>query len=130
MDARKTVERKIREVIVSCDADCTCENVKKVARLSNWQDTWKKLPIPDEYRERHEYDWTDNRNEDFLREVLEVYDLYPDLRDRICSMFEVQTDEQRKTCMETWRFVIRTVIAITELIIGACTLRTCWYSAT
>jgi len=113
MTPRWRIRRKVLNAIHRSQGEGK-NGVRHAARLSRWRDQWKLLPVPQEYQDRHQYDFTDDRDRDFLHEVLRVWDLYPNLRDAICSIFGVWALSERLE----WRATVALVLSIIAIIIA------------
>lgn len=115
MTTRWRVRRAISRAIRLSKGDGKTA-IEWAAKLSVWRDNWKLLPIPQEYQVAHQYDFTDEPDSDFLEEVLQVWDLYPNLRDAICSIVGVRTVSDHAERSAIWAFVVSIISLIVSLI--------------
>ena len=123
MNARRAIKKKLERSISKVnklDSDHNnIKNKKKAmrirAQLSSYQSEFKSL-VPEEYKEAHSYDISDDELEDFKNEVLEIYDLYPNLRDAICHLFGKYTDAERDFIRNNLAIIIAIVALVTSII--------------
>ena len=87
---KRTIAKALREAGGAAGETARRERVSAPARLARWQEEWKLLPIPKEFKDTHAYDQTGDTNQYFFEDVLKVWDRFPDLRDAICSLFGVR----------------------------------------
>jgi len=123
VNARNAIDRKIRRMIASAvRSDTGTENVQQLktalahyTALATLRDEFFHLPIPEEYRTLRQCDFTESKYNDFRRQVLEIYDLYPNLRDAICHCFGKRSDAERDFLRQNIAIIIALLAFLTSL---------------